>query len=715
MATNPTVVSLSSLNGSNGFRLDGFNAYGNSGHSVSSAGDVNGDGFDDIIIGAPDADVGVNGSAGNSYVVFGKASGFGASFDLSSLNGTNGFRLNGNAGYDRSGYSVSGAGDINGDGFDDVLVGAKFASLNAFESEGLVYVVYGKASGFTSEINLASLNGTNGFVIAGKDGADFIGKSVSSAGDFNNDGFDDFLISSPDVDTGGDSDAGESYIVFGKAGTFGTSFDLNTLNGSNGFAIVGIDSSDRSGISLSSAGDVNGDGFDDIIVGAYWADQPGGVLDNGESYVIFGKASGFGSTFDLASIDGTNGFRIDGENGNDRSGYSVSAAGDVNGDGFDDVLVGAYGANNQKGETYVVFGKGTAFAGQVTVASLDGTNGFRISGLDNYDNSGYSVSSAGDVNGDGFDDIIIGALFADPNGQGNAGESYVVFGKASGFAADIVLSTLNGTNGFRIDGIDSGDRSGQSVSSAGDINGDGFDDLIIGAPEGDPDGVYGAGESYVIFGRATAAVNRTGTSVVDRMFGGDYNDTLNGAGGNDVLDGRDGTDRLLGGTDRDSLTGGTGRDTLVGGTESDRFKFSAGDSGRTAATMDRITDFAKGAVNIGDRFDFSSVLTKGGAGSAAAATATSASISQTTGIATFAAGSGTTLADALHDIATRWTAATDSLGEFALFKVNGTGAYHIFVSDGVAGVTANDVLVQLTNVTTIGSINLGGGDLTILT
>ncbi|WP_048753219.1 integrin alpha, partial [Crocosphaera watsonii] len=344
----------------------------------------------------------------------------------------------------------------------------------------------------SSSIDLSSLDGSNGFVLNGIDEFDISGFSVSSAGDFNGDGFDDILIGARDADPNGN--AGESYIVFGKAGGFDGSFDLSSLEGSNGFVLNGIDAFDRSGISVSSAGDVNGDGFDDILIGAFEAD-PNGNSSAGESYVVFGKVGGFSSSFDLSSLDGSNGFVLNGIDASDRSGISVSSAGDVNGDGFDDILIGAFTAdpngNSFAGESYVVFGKAGGFDGSFDLSSLDGSNGFALNGIERFDLSGRSVSSAGDVNGDGFDDILIGASTADPNGNREAGESYVVFGKAGGFSSIIDLSSLDGSNGFILNGIDRYDDSGYSVSSAGDVNGDGFDDVIIGARFADP-----AGESY---------------------------------------------------------------------------------------------------------------------------------------------------------------------------------------------------------------------------
>ncbi|MEM8832106.1 MAG: integrin alpha, partial [Cyanobacteria bacterium P01_G01_bin.19] len=355
---------------------------------------------------------------------------------LFSLNGTNGFTINGIDQDDRAGYDISSAGDVNADGIDDLIIGAGFANPSGNLSAGESYVVFGKDSSFDSSLDLSSLDGTNGFTINGIDRFDGSSRSVSSAGDINADGIDDLIIGAAGADPNGNRAAGESYVVFGKDSSFTSSLDLSSLDGTNGFTINGIDRGDLSGRSVSSAGDINADGIDDLIIGALGAD-PNGNLSAGESYVVFGKDSSFDSSLDLSSLDGTNGFTINGIDRDDLSGGSVSSAGDINADGIDDLIIGAAGGNPSgnadAGESYVVFGKDNSFDSSLDLSSLDGTNGFTINGIDRFDSSGYAISSAGDINADGIDDLIIGASGADPSGKAHAGESYVIFGKDSSF------------------------------------------------------------------------------------------------------------------------------------------------------------------------------------------------------------------------------------------------------------------------------------------
>jgi hypothetical protein len=148
----------------------------------------------------------------------------------------------------------------------------------------------------------------------------------------------------------------------------------------------------------------------------------------------------------------------------------------------------------------VVFGRSGSFASAIHLATLDGSTGFRLDGVAARDYSGGAVSAAGDINGDGIDDLIIGASLADPNDVNYAGSSYVVFGRSGSFASAIHLATLDGSTGFRLDGVAASDFSGFAVSAAGDTNGDGIDDLIIGAFGADPNGLSSAGSSYVVFG-----------------------------------------------------------------------------------------------------------------------------------------------------------------------------------------------------------------------
>ncbi|MCC0177755.1 FG-GAP repeat protein [Waterburya agarophytonicola K14] len=588
--TNPT-FDLSSLNGSNGFIISGISGADFSGSSVSGAGDVNADGIDDLIIGAFGANPN-NNDSGTSYVVFGSNSGFSDSLPLSTLDGSNGFLINGIDLGDSSGLSVSSAGDVNADGIDDLIIGAPFASPNDNNASGESYVVFGNSEGFSSSLELSSLDGSNGFVINGVDPQDFSGSSVSSAGDLNADGIDDLIIGASSASVNENDAEGESYVVFGNSEGFSSSLELSSLDGNNGFVINGIDFADASGSSVSSAGDFNADGIDDLVIGANGADP--NADDSGESYVVFGNSEGFGSNLELNSLDGSNGFVINGKEEFDSSGASVSHAGDINADGIDDIIIGANLASpngiNSAGESYVLFGSNEALSASLELSDLDGTNGFSLTGIDRNDNAGLSVSGAGDVNADGIDDIIIGAFYAAPNDLYRAGESYIVFGSNEGFSENIDLAALDGTNGYTLNGIDTNDNLGRSVSDAGDINADGIDDVIIGASGADSETRVNTGESYVVFGQTSNPVTEpldqmiVGTSEDDVLFGGLGNDTIEGLEKNDYLEGREGNDLLDagagndvlgGGEGRDSLLGYDGHDTLFGGSDNDTLKGGA--------------------------------------------------------------------------------------------------------------------------------------------
>ena len=385
------------------------------GWSVASAGDVNNDGFSDIVIGAPAEHTGSPTGSGRVYIYSGRTGQILSSFLGKALG-------------DALGWSVSSAGDVNNDGYTDVIIGAPLSDTVGINS-GLAYVISGKT-------------GDSLYIFSGKSEIDAFGISVSSAGDVNNDGYGDLLV-------GATNDwlataTGRAVIFSGKNGD-----TLHVFNTEGAY--------DFFGSSVSSAGDVNKDGYDDVIIGAPTNDGTGRKA--GRVYVFSGKT---GDTLYLFS----------GKTAHDRLGQSVASAGDVNNDGFADLIFGAHG-NDESGED----------AGQAYVFSgSTGETLYVFNGESPYDFFGYSVSSAGDVDNDGHDDIVVGAVLNDASGE-STGRVYVFSGKTG--------DTLNVFSGET-----EGDEFGLSVASAGDVNNDGFDDIIIGAWLNSAGGT-GAGRAYV--------------------------------------------------------------------------------------------------------------------------------------------------------------------------------------------------------------------------
>ena len=362
-------------------------------------------------------------------------------------------------------------------------------------------------------IDLNGLDGTDGFRILGFVSGGYSGDRVSGAGDVNGDGFADLIISAYEAQPGADLYSGAAYVVFGSSSP-AAFVDLGTL-GSGGVTLDGADANDQFGRTVSAAGDINGDGYGDFIIGASKADgSANGGNNDGEATVIFGDATGaLPSTFDtsVTALDGTDGFILYGVDPVDLAGFSVASAGDINGDGYDDLIVGAHGADGSAngtlsaGEAYIVFGGSTVGAGGSFnlsgLAGGDGSTGFVLYGTTTAEIFGSNVSSVGDVNGDGIDDLIVSSGFADSAGA-NAGGAVIVFGKTTAFAASDTLTNLATGGGFEITGSAAGDKAGKSAGSAGDVDGDGFDDLIFGAGYTTEGGNANAGAAYVIFGGA---------------------------------------------------------------------------------------------------------------------------------------------------------------------------------------------------------------------
>jgi hypothetical protein len=423
MISPPRDVSASDLSviGAAGWKAESDQEEAFFGDSVASAGDVNGDGYDDAIVGAPQYDNGQS-VEGRAYAYYGSDAGLGTTANWIAESDQAGAYF---------GTSVAGAGDVNGDGYDDVIVGA-WGYSNGQTSEGRAFVYHGSAAGlittpnWTAESNQASA---------------LFGISVAGAGDVNRDGYDDAIVGALQYDNG-QSTEGRAYAYYGSA--TGLSSTPNWTAESN-------QSRAYFGTSVDGAGDVNGDGYDEVIVGAPF------YRTEGRAFAYYGSAAGL-STIPNWSVRAGAAF-----------GFSVAGAGDVNGDGYGDAIVGA--RDYSHGEAV----EGAAFAYHGSVAGLSTTPDWRAESNQAQAWFGTSVAGAGDVNWDGYDDAIVGASFYD-HGQMDEGAAFVFCGSAGG---------------IKISPCRTGESNqpsawfGTSVAGAGDVNGDGYDERIMGAPRYD--------------------------------------------------------------------------------------------------------------------------------------------------------------------------------------------------------------------------------------
>jgi len=447
-----------------------------SGYTVAGAGDVNGDGYDDILIGAYyDEDGGYR--AGQTYLVLGSSSGPALDTDLSNADAS----FIGEEPYDRSGVSIAGAGDVNGDGYDDILIGASFNG-DGGKDAGKAYLILGNSTGWTMDLDLSQADAS----FVGEASGDRAGCSVAGAGDVNSDGYDDFLIGAYSSDDGG-KDSGQTYIFFGRSTGWAKDTDLSQADAS----IIGGWTGANTAFTLAGAGDVNGDDHDDIIIGGLGG-RNAQETSIGITYLVLGRTSGWTSGLNLSFADAS----FLGINNLDFSATSISGAGDVNDDGYDDILIGARersASGSDSGEAYLFFGKEAGWERNVSLADANAS----FWGEAANDHAGQSVAGVGDVNNDGYDDILIGAS---SNGEGasGAGQSYLVLGRSQGWRMNVSLSDVDAS----LLGEISFDQSGWSVAGAGDVNGDGYYDLLIGAYSNDEGGDY-AGQTYLVLGHAT--------------------------------------------------------------------------------------------------------------------------------------------------------------------------------------------------------------------
>jgi hypothetical protein len=501
------------MSGGNGFAFFGTGFSWVSGWSVKAC-DVNGDGFDDVIAGAPTApsihQVGFSSQTvqkgGRIHIIFGKPSGWSQQMFQSSLTGENGFTILGPYSGGGLGYDIACA-DVNNDGFNDIITSSPWS--------GAIHVVFGKASNWAAQVILENLDGTSGFEIKASYNVN-VGFGLTSC-DINADGIADIIFS-------GTVQTKTIHVLFGKQTGWTRQMSLSSLESPNGFNIMFTE--DYSGTRLTSynltCGDINGDGIDDIIIGAPTNKGGSTISPRGEVHVIFGKGDAWPDTIYTSSLNGDNGFKVFGRTDGSQMGKALST-GDFNGDGYEDIIIGAPEAGGgdhdyisltaSAGEVIIVFGR-ASFSGIPIIRDFteDASSLFMIIGSLEKENIGRAVAAA-DMNGDGIKDIIFAAQCKDKTlGIFDVGCVYTVFGRAGtpdewvtrAGAAWTRLVDLKNDQGFVIHGDNWNGHAGKAITT-GDINGDGRPDIVFGEPFGFTDTeeagtLFDSGTVFVVFG-----------------------------------------------------------------------------------------------------------------------------------------------------------------------------------------------------------------------